>query len=174
MKRAQVGWGWLGVAVGIAMLSGWVRAADDANLFKPTGNLENWRLEQHEQGKAEMTIEDGALAVDVTEVDGTDWHVQMFQFGLDLTEGAEYVLSFQAKAAVAREIQAVAGIDEEDWHLIGLAETVQLGTEWKDYKCTFTATNVKAGNNRVGFVFGMAKGKVSLKGLSLKKVEKQP
>lgn len=145
----------------------WPAFAGQDNLFKPTNSTESWRLEQHEEGKAAASVDGDALLVDVTNVDAELWHVQIFQIKLDLKAGKEYVLTFKAKADAARDIQANAGIDQEDWHNIGLDETVQLTTEWKEYKCTFTVNDPADKNNRVGFMFGQAKGKVWLKDVTL-------
>jgi hypothetical protein len=142
-------------------------AAETANLLKPTNKAESWRLEQHEQGKAAMSVDGEALVIDVTNVDGEAWHVQIFQTGLALKNGTEYVFTFKAKAAADREIQANAGIDQEDWHLIGLDEAVQLEKDWKDYKLTFSVSEAVEKNNRIGFQLGQSKGKVWLKDVTL-------
>ena len=138
------------------------------NVLKPVNKAESWRLEQHEEGKGKMAVDGEAIVFEVTNVDGTEWHVQAFQTPLDLKEGKEYTITFKAKSDATREVGVQAGIDEEDWHLIGLDEKAELGKEWKDYKYTFTANDVKEKKNRVGFVLGAAKGKVWVKDLMLK------
>ena len=77
---------------------------------------------------------------------------------------------FKAKTDAMREVSVQGGIDQEDWHLVGLDEKAELGKEWKDFKYTFTAmdVNTKEKKNRVGFVLGGAKGKVWVKDLDLK------
>ena len=141
-------------------------AAD--NILKPANDAKNWRFEQHEDGKGKIGVEGDAILFEVTNVDGTEWHVQAFQTPLDLKDGKEYTLTFKAKAEEMREVEVQAGIDEEDWHMIGLQEKAELTKEWKDYKYTFTANDVKANKNRIGFVLGGAKGKVWVKDLVLK------
>ena len=141
-------------------------AAD--NILKPANKAENWRFEQHEDGKGKISVDGDAILFDVTNVDGTEWHVQAFQTPLDLKDGKEYTITFKAKADEAREVGVEAGIDQEDWHMIGLQEKAELGKDWKEYKYTFTANDVKANKNRVGFVLGSAKGKVWVKDLVLK------
>src|SRR5258706_3920858 len=138
------------------------------NILKPANKAENWRFEQHEDGKGKISVDGDAILFDVTNVDGTEWHVQAFQTPLDLKDGKEYTITFKAKADEAREIGVEAGIDAEDWHMIGLQEKAELGKDWKEYKYTFTANDVKANKNRVGFVLGGAKGKVWVKDLVLK------
>jgi hypothetical protein len=156
-----------GAIVAVAVLAWGAMAADDS-LLKPANVVDNWRLEQHEGGKAAASVDGDALLVDVTAVEGDAWHVQIFQIKLDLKAGKEYTLTFKAKASEARDIQANAGIDEEDWHAIGLDEAVSLTTEWKDCKCVFTVADPKADNNRLGFQLGQSKGKVWIKDVVLK------
>lgn len=156
-----------GAIVAVAILAWGALAADDS-LLKPANVVDNWRLEEHEGGKAAASVDGDALLVDVTAVEGDAWHVQIFQTKLDLKAGKEYVLTFKAKSSEVRDIQAQAAIDEEDWHTIGLDESVNLTKEWKDYKCTFTVADPKADNNRLGFVLGLAKSKVWIKDVVLK------
>jgi hypothetical protein len=138
------------------------------NLLKPANKAESWRFEQHEQGKGKMEPAADAMVFTVTEADGTDWHVQAFQTPLDLKDGTEYVATFKAKASEPRAIKVEAGIDEEDWHMIGLEEQVDLGKDWKDYEFKFTASETRPNKNRFGFVLGGEKGVVHVKDLVLK------
>ena len=150
-------------------------AADKAgvdNILKPTADVKSWRLEQHEEAKGAIAAEDGAIVFDVTKDDGTDWHVQAFQTPVDLKNDVEYRVTFKAKASEERPVKVQAGVDEDDWHLVGLDEEVTLGKEWKEYEYKFTASDVRPMKNRVGFVLGMAKGKVYVKDLVVAQAKK--
>lgn len=142
--------------------------APAANLLKPTADPASWRLEQHEGAKGTIAAAEGAIVLDVTNDTGTEWHVQVFQTGLDLKDGKEYVFTFKARADADRPIKANAGIDEDDWHFIGLDEELNLGKEWKEYSLKFTVSDPRAGKNRIGFILGMAKGKIYVKDAVLK------
>jgi YHS domain-containing protein len=141
--------------------------AKDAGLLKPTAAVESWRLEQHETGKGTIESKDGAIIFTVTEPGSQDWHVQAFQTPLDLKDGTQYILTFKAKATEPRAARVQAGIDEEDWHYVGLDEQIDLTKDWKDYSYTFTATDTRPNKNRLGFVLGMEKGTVQIKDLKL-------
>jgi hypothetical protein len=138
------------------------------SILKPVNKTESWRFEQHEEGKGKMSVDGDAIVFEVTEVDGTEWHVQAFQTPLDIKDGKEYTLTFKAKSSEDREVGVQAGIDGDDYHMIGLDEKADLTKEWKDHKFTFTASDVKEKMNRVGFVLGGAKGKVWVKEMALK------
>src|SRR5687768_888173 len=71
-------------------------AAGAGNVVKKTDDVKNWRLEQHEEGKGTIAAADGAIVFNVTNEDGTEWHVQAFQTPVDLKDGQEYVVTFKA------------------------------------------------------------------------------
>ena len=152
--------------------------AEDApksdNMLKPIGTLESWRFEQHEGGKGAISVDGDTVTFSATEIDGTDWHIQTFQTGLDLKAGEEFTFSFEAKSAERRAVIIVAGVDEEDYHEIGLHEEISaVPPEYKKYEYTFEASNVAAaGKNRIGFVLGTEKGAMTLKNVVLKKKAK--
>jgi hypothetical protein len=60
-----------------------------------------------------------------------------------------------------------AQMDEAPWEMIGLNETIELTTEWKDHEFTFTVANAKPNKSRVGFVLGGATGRVRVKDVVL-------
>jgi hypothetical protein len=138
------------------------------NLLKPTNDVESWQLELTEGGKGEMKVDGDAIVFKVTEVDGTNWHVQAYQTGIDLKNGKEYVVKFKLKAPQSSEILLLGLTNQEDWHEIGLHEEMGSSDDFKQYEFTFTALNdVVPGNNRIGFVLGADKGTVSIKDLTL-------
>jgi Carbohydrate binding domain len=137
------------------------------NLLKPTNKAESWRFEQHEGGKGSMKADGDAMVFTITDVDGTDWHVQAVQPDLDLVADKEYVLKFQIKASEDRNVQVSAMIDKDDWHAIGLAETISVGQEFKNQEFTFKAENVAEKKNRISLALGDAKGTVTVKDMTL-------
>jgi hypothetical protein len=137
------------------------------NLLKPTNDPESWQLELTEGGKGDMKVDGDAIVFHVTETDGTNWHVQAYQTGLDLKEGKDYILKFKMKAPQASELLAMGLINQDDWHEIGLHEELGPSDDFKQYEFPFTAVDVVEKNNRIGFVLGADKGTVSVKDLTL-------
>lgn len=160
-------------SLAIALTACLIASAADApkpggkNLLKPTNKAESWRLEQNESAKGTMAADGDAIVFEATAVDGTDWHVQVYQIDLDLKDGKEYVVTFKAKAAAERSVHLNAMIHQEDWHPVGLEENVDLSKDWKDYKYEFKAENTVANKNRIGFQLGNEKGKVWVKDMTL-------
>ena len=158
------------LAAVVLMAGGLVAVAADKakNLLKEPNKTEAWRFEQHEQGKGSMKAEGDGILFDVTTAGGENWHVQAFLTGIDFKDGKEYTFTYKVKGEPTRSIIATAGIDEDDWHNVGLQEDVELTKDWKEQTHTFKAENVAKNNkNRIGFVLGADKGKVWVKDLSL-------
>lgn len=145
-----------------------VAAEQAKNLLKDPSKAESWRFEQFEQGQGKMTEDDGGILLDVTHEGAQNWNVQAFLAHLDLKDGQEYTFTFKAKGDPARTVTAIACIDEDDWHSVGLQEDVALTKEWKEHTHTFKAENLAKGDkNRIGFMVGSDKGKVWIKDVSL-------
>jgi hypothetical protein len=137
------------------------------NLLKRTNDPESWQLQLTDGGQGDMKADGDAIVFHVTEIDDTNWHVQVYQTGLDLKNGKEYVVKFKAKAPKASGLLLVAAIHQEDWHEIGLHEDLDPSDDFKQYEFTFTANDVVPNNNRLGFVLGSSKGTVEIKDLTL-------
>ena len=143
---------------------------DGPNLLKAVHREESWRFEQHEGGKGTMKVGEDDVTFESSELDGTDWHVQAFQTNLNLKDGESYNVSFEAKSAERRAIIVVAGVDQDDYHEIGLHEEIfATSVEFKKYTYTFQASGTAAGKNRLGFVLGTEKGSVTIRNLRLEK-----
>jgi hypothetical protein len=144
-----------------------VKDAKAKNLLKPTNDPESWQLELTEGGKGDMKADGDAIVFHVTDTDGTNWHVQAYQTGLDLKNGKDYIIKFKMKAPQASELLIMGLINQDDWHEIGLHEQLGPSDDFKQYEYTFTAADVVPNNNRIGFILGADKGTISIKDLAL-------
>jgi len=156
----------------VVWLAAGVFGDEPKNLLKPVDKEGSWRLEQFQGGKGTLEIEDKSAVFKVTKTTGTNWHVQAFQIDLDLREGKEYTVKLQLRSPQSRSVDLVAMIDKEDWHEIGLRETLRLGKDLKSFEFTFKATNVAEKKNRIGFILGDETGDVVVKEMTL--TEKKP
>ena len=107
------------------------------------------------------------LHADVTQTDGTDWHVQVHQTGLNLTDGTTYTVSFIAKADKARTMPVSTGLDQADWHNVGLQASAALTTGWKPFRYVFTAHDTAPNHNRLAFTLGGQTGSVWISDLQI-------
>lgn len=142
-------------------------SAADANLLKPTNLKSSWTMESTGNGKGTMTADGEAMTFQTIETGDENWHVQAYQAGLSLEEGAQYGISFEIQSPEAATVLLQAMINQEDWHGIGLQEQVVAGASFKKHEFAFRATDIVKDNNRIGFVLGNAKGQVSIRNMKL-------
>ena len=72
MKRINDSWKIILINSAMAALALPSLAVAGDDLLKPTNKAESWRLEQHEQAKATLSVDGDAVVIDVTNADGTD------------------------------------------------------------------------------------------------------
>ncbi len=108
-----------------------------------------------------------SLRVAVSQVDGTNWHVQAWQGGLGLQAGQTYRLSFDAKASVAGEIGANVMQNHSPWQGLGLWGGADLTTAWQSFAFVFEAAATDA-DARVSFDLGQAVRTIWIDNVSLK------
>ncbi len=105
--------------------------------------------------------------INVTQTDGTDWHVQAHQTGLNLKNGTTYTVTFRAKADKDRTMPLGASLDQADWHNIGLQASAALTTDWKTFRYVFTAHDTVPNHSRLAFTLGGQTGTVWISGLQI-------
>ncbi len=121
------------------------------------GIPERWSIEQHEGCRATVSrsqnVLTGAVQVEIGKANSTEWHLQLTQGGIALTEGQYYTVSFQASSVQPRSISCNVSQAHESWTNLGLSRRVDLGPEGKKFNLGFVAT-ASDNNARVCFVFG--------------------
>ncbi len=115
-----------------------------------------WNLEQHEDCRASLSrppkLPAGAIQVDITKANNTEWHLQFNQGGFALTEGQYYTVSFRAASAQPRSITCNVTQAHASWANLGLSRHLDLSPEWKTFSLGFVATAGDS-NARVSFAF---------------------
>jgi hypothetical protein len=101
-----------------------------------------WVVEQHGGAKAaSRTARDGpqgqaALRIDVAEVDGVDWHVQLTHAGLKFQKDEPYTLQFRARADRPRRITVNAKQAHEPFQDLWSGD-VAVADDWQIYRFQF-------------------------------------
>jgi Carbohydrate binding domain len=149
------------------VLSDAPKNAAEKNLLKKTADLMSWRFEEHENGTGTAEVKDDTIVFTVKTPGTENWHVQAYQVDLDLQDGEEYTVTFQASSPNRHAVLLVAGVDAEDYHEIGLHEDFNATTELKEYAFTFTANDTLKGKNRIGFVLSSEAGSLVVKEMTL-------
>jgi hypothetical protein len=142
------------------------------------GGTEGWTLEQHEGTSAEMTVEPipqdagaptgRALRLAKLRLDGTDWHLQLHQTSLNLTDGEVYTVSFAGRSDVSRTMGVGVLLDEDPWRNVGLDTRIALKPQWQRYSFSFMARTTVPNHVRLSFVFGGGAGDVFLADVALR------
>ena len=107
-----------------------------------------------------------AARLSIDAIDKESWHSQFVNYGIALTQGQPYTLTFWAKANRDRAMTVAASAAEGDYHLVGLYQHVSLNTQWRKYTCAFTAMDTQK-TNRIAFILGDALGAVDMAGVTL-------
>jgi hypothetical protein len=158
-----------------AMRAAWINGTTPIGPSLLTNN-NKWTLERQNlqvtltPGTEPNTVTSGAappMRVTIDAVDGTSWHVQTHLAGLDLKEGNSYTVRFRAKADRPRKLHVNAGLDQADWHHIGLDADAELTPEWKNFAFTFTAAQIVPQHSRIAFILGDKTGTVDISDFSL-------
>jgi hypothetical protein len=143
----------------------------DAAAAPPVETIRLISLELFDAAQATLTVEGNVHRVDVTAVDGTNWHARLSQGLEDLQEGATYTIRFRAKADAPRPIMLYGQIEEPDWHGIGLNQVVSLTENWQPYQYTFQAKDLGA-TNMLRLLLGERTGTVWIDDLTVTRVTK--
>jgi len=136
--------------------------------FKPVG-AGSWQFRTGSSAAGSMEDVDGTLVLTPTIATGTPWDVQAYQDQLQLENGAEYVIRFKMKSPDSHTVLLIGAINQGDYHVIGLNESIIPPSEFKDYEFTFVPHDVVPGNNRIGFDLGKNRGKIMVKDIVILK-----
>ncbi|MDR3710741.1 MAG: hypothetical protein P4L33_20775 [Capsulimonadaceae bacterium] len=142
------------------------------NLLARGGGI-RWELEdQTHAAKLEPDGDSGTIRVDAPTLPDAAWKVQALAKGVDLSEGASYVLTFRAKSTENRPIAAYGSIDIADWHGIGFHDKLTITPEWQEYRIPFWADSLIPGHNRIAFEIGGATSPVWLSNVVLRRASR--
>lgn len=169
--NAGQGRGYLGQPLGMAVRA--VPALTTPNLvaggsFETPADLALWDL-WADDGYAASVMRDTTTAavgaasarITVTQSAGTDWQVGFIYNPVALTEGADYTLTFWAKADASRSIAAWAQQDHDPWEGWLWFGRLALTTDWREYEIAVPASGSDASANLV-FALGEMTGTVWL------------
>lgn len=118
------------------------------------GGTAEWNpLAGYEGAAATAAVQDGRLAVDISNGGTQAWHVQLTQGGIALEKGKTYTLSFEAQARAAKPLYVKVGQAGGTYkEYAGLSVT--LGTTSQTYRKTFTMADSSDPGARVEFNVG--------------------
>ena len=140
----------------------------------PTGSISTddgtaWKLGQGEHwggSTATATVSGGTATINVAKIGEQSYQPQLVQYGLPLDEGVSYKLSFTARAAAARTIEASFQEAVDPWTGYGSKE-FEIGTIDQEYEYIFTMENPSDASAQFAFNLGQATGNVYISDVKL-------
>lgn len=132
--------------------------------FEQDSSLVNWQLELHSPATATASRDANkpyagqyAAYVDVSVVDGTNWHVQWKQVNLTLKKDSVYTVIFAGRSDGNRPI-FVAIQQNSSPYTFFTGTSFQLTTTWQLFSFSFTSPANSLADTKLAFLLGAEKG----------------
>ena len=122
----------------------------------------------YDSAKSEYTVdslsEDNAFAVTIYDTGTEDWHVQLFQDGVNLEQGKTYRLTFDAKSTMDRGIKCALqhnGSQDDVWDAYHTPISAELTSEYQTFTTEFTMEAATDPVARLDFSLGKIKTQIT-------------
>jgi hypothetical protein len=152
------------VSLSLASVDGGVGGGAEGPELAVNGGFDAGFASWNEIGLIVMEDGNSIFQADV-QAAGNSYDVSLQQV-LALEADKDYILTFRAKASVARGMIAGIGLNYAPW--TNAAQDIALTTEWQTFTINLTTTGFGDANNRVFFDMGAEIGVVSIDDVSLK------
>lgn len=146
--------------------------------FEGTAINPNWQIEQNSGAAASFSLVSNtanngtkSAKIDITNVTGTNWHVQFKHVGFSLEKDVTYVIKFAAKAAQNRTVDVSLMRNNDPYTWYG-GQSFNLTTDWQTFQFTVTPFENNVGQGRVSFNLGATGASVWIDDVSLQKPTK--
>ncbi len=141
-------------------------AWEDTELISASKNADSWTFWQADYNGAVgvVEIENGELSVDIQSAGVETWDVQLFQENFSVENGKQYIISFDAKSGVEKEINVSFGdAYEQDPFFTEYAPTTKyiLSESFRSFELIFTM-NEASTDDQGKLVFEFGKGATTL------------
>ncbi|MFT4144136.1 MAG: carbohydrate binding domain-containing protein [Mobilitalea sp.] len=117
-------------------------------------DTDNWIFLTANGGAADTAIADNKITITSTNAGTVDYGVQFVQGNIPMQKGAEYELSFTAKATENRTMIVTVSAPDNNWIRYFADTKLELTPEEKRYTYTFTMTEADDPNGRLEFNLG--------------------
>lgn len=99
--------------------------------------LNSWAVEGYQGATGHVDVDGDSIVATCYHTDGTDWHYQLHQRGLDLEDGATYTVQFAARSDKPTSMWVEAIVDSGDYHDVGMKRDVELTPQWSLFTWSF-------------------------------------
>jgi len=114
----------------------------------------NWNFITLSGAQAIGTVIDGEYSVSITNSGSNIWDVHLGQSGIDMENGQEYTVSFDAYAASPRNIFALVGKNSDPWTVYHAPQVFAINTSKQTYTYSFIMNESSDNQARFGFDIG--------------------
>lgn len=128
-----------------------------------------WVSTENGSGSGTVSFAENKAVLEVVNAGADPWSVNLFQTGIDLVPGQEYVLSFSASADRSMDITAGVGMSLDPW-LPYTDERISLNQQLQDFILRFTYAGETGTDSRIFFDCGGGEtGTITLENVSLRR-----
>jgi uncharacterized repeat protein (TIGR02543 family) len=117
-----------------------------------SGDLTGWGFNTVAPSTATASVVNGEGVVNITNDDGTHWHISLMQYNIKLINGVRYTLKFKAKALSNRTICTKVQLNNDPWTSYQ-DSVVAITTAMNSYSVTWIQTETGS-NFKIGFFVG--------------------
>jgi hypothetical protein len=120
-------------------------------------NTQIWKIEKHEGAQAIFKLDtdadnNSAVLVETIKNGTESWHITFKNVGLSVKKDSVYELHFRAKSDTGKKMSTGFQRDNSPWNYYS-GSTVNIDTEYKDFKVVFKAPEDNNGALRILFRF---------------------
>ncbi|MDQ8201766.1 family 16 glycosylhydrolase [Pelagicoccus sp. SDUM812003] len=139
-----------------------------------SNGLENWYSWVSEAAAANVSVEDGAARIHITQAGPNIWEAQFGQGGISLQSGDRYQLSFDAWSEVdGHEMKATLTMNAEPFQAYA-ERSINLTTEPQTYLLEHVHSLATDANSRIEFDLSSGNGSVRLDNVRLVNLDLNP
>jgi len=113
-----------------------------------------WNFTTLSLAQANDTVIAGEFMISITEGGNDVWDIHLGQSDINIENGKEYVVTFDAYAEAPRTISSITGKNSEPWTAYNGSHIFSLTTEKETYSYSFIMSNQTDSQSRFGFDIG--------------------
>lgn len=136
-------------------------------------SLKPWMFEIHDGIKSKYNFDsnstDGrrSIKVEVEKVMTRGYQLQLKQLGIKLKKGKSYVLTFNSKSSIPKDINLSFMNNKSPYQNYGLNKSFNISTSWNNYTTSFLCNEDTNINSRLSFSLGNSIGTIWFDDISL-------
>lgn len=169
--------GKLQITLGDALGSVWIKdfTVEEAKAFDGVFDPFDWKLGLRDPEQATIAVDPAQTNVlkvtfNPKKPSQNPWDITLNQSGFQIKPGAEYRLSFRARATASRPIVALAILPRPPWSNLGLGRSFELDNDWRFFKARFTGQGEETMDAQLLFNIGASAVGLEISDVAIKEL----